>query len=122
MKKRGLTLITRFGGDNRLARSSLSTSTRVIGKIEKGISCVPEPSRRAAQVEIEMDISANGLLSWAGRFALEPSNLAGKKRIGYLPIVDSKIQKLGQSAYVIIGPEGATDFGIVKAEDAMERG
>lgn len=33
------------------------------------------------------------------------------------PIVDSKIQQLGKSVYVIIGPEGATNFGIVKAQD-----
>src|SRR3970040_2072284 len=31
--------------------------------------------------------------------------------------MDSKIQQVGRFAYAVIGPEGATHFGIVKGED-----
>jgi len=31
--------------------------------------------------------------------------------------MESKIQRMSRSVYVLIGPEGATNFGIVKAND-----
>jgi len=35
--------------------------------------------------------------------------------------MESKIQRMSRSVYVLIGPEGATNFGIVKANEWKPR-